>query len=116
VGRSSIISEDVSKKKRILFSPKLLAKIVFADPVLTMDLPPFITAATGMDALTHNMEAYLAKGFHPMCDGIALEGIRLVSDSLVEATHKPTLKSRGQNASRLIDGCRGISKGLGYRT
>ena len=76
VGRSAIISEDVSKKKRILFSPKLLAKIVFADPLLTMELPPFITAATGMDALTHNMEAYLAKGFHPMCDGIALEGIK----------------------------------------
>ena len=67
VGRSAIISEDDTHRKRILFSPKLLAKIIFADPLLTMDLPPFVTAATGMDALTHNMEAFLAKGFHPMC-------------------------------------------------
>nr|MCU0376426.1 iron-containing alcohol dehydrogenase [Chitinophagaceae bacterium] len=71
VGRSAIISEDDTKRKRILFSPKLLAKIVFADPVLTMELPPFVTAATGMDALTHNMEAYIAKGWHPMAEGIA---------------------------------------------
>ena len=54
-----------------------------------MELPDFITASTGMDALTHNMEAYLAKGYHPMCDGIALEGISLISDSLVKATKKP---------------------------
>src|SRR5688572_2950615 len=74
VGRSAIISEDDTHRKRILYSPKLLAKIIFADPLLTLDLPPFITAATGMDALTHNLEAYLAKGFHPLSDGIALEG------------------------------------------
>ncbi len=96
VGRSAIISEDESKKKRILFSPKLMAKIVFADPLLTMELPAFVTAATGMDALTHNMEAYLAKNFHPMCDGIALEGMQLISESLETATHKPDLKSRSK--------------------
>ena len=73
VGRSAIIADDETHRKRILFSPKLLAGIVFADPALTFGLPPFITAATGMDALTHNMEAYLAKNYHPMCDGIALE-------------------------------------------
>jgi len=77
VGRSAIIADDETHQKKILFSPKLLAKIVFADPLLTMDLPPFITAATGMDALTHNMEAYLAKMPHPLCEGIALEGICL---------------------------------------
>ena len=75
VGRSAIISEDDTHRKRILFSPKLLAKIVFADPLLTMELPPFVTAATGMDALTHNLEAYLAKMYHPMCEGIALQGV-----------------------------------------
>src|SRR5580704_10284166 len=96
VGRSAIISEDDSHRKRILFSPKLLAKIVFADPLLTMNLPPFITAATGMDALTHNMEAFLAKGFHPMCDGIALEGMRLVNQSLNSAVNKPDLESRSR--------------------
>jgi len=94
VGRSAIISEDETKRKRILFSPKLLAKIVFADPLLTMDLPPFVTAATGMDALTHNMEGYLAKNYHPLCSGIALEGIKLIHESIVEATHRSDLASR----------------------
>ena len=68
VGRSAIIADDETHQKKILFSPKLLAKIVFADPLLTMELPPAITAATGMDALTHNMEAYLAKMPHPICE------------------------------------------------
>ena len=113
VGRSAIISEDISKKKRILFSPKLLAKIVFADPLLTMELPPFTTAATGMDALTHNMEAYLAKGFHPMCDGIALEGIRLVSESLVTATKNPTVESRAKMLLASLMGAVAFQKGLG---
>ncbi len=113
VGRSAIISEDVSKKKRILFSPKLMAKIVFADPLLTMDLPPFITAATGMDALTHNMEAYMAKGFHPMCDGIALEGIRLISESLERATHDPDVESRAKMLLASLMGAVAFQKGLG---
>ena len=113
VGRSAIISEDNTKKKRILFSPKLLAKIVFADPLLTMELPGFITAATGMDALTHNMEAYLAKGFHPMCDGIALEGISLISDSLISATKKPDVKSRAKMLLASLMGAVAFQKGLG---
>ena len=113
VGRSAIISEDNTKKKRILFSPKLLARIVFADPLLTMELPSFITAATGMDALTHNMEAYLAKGFHPMCDGIALEGISLISDSLVAATTKPDVKSRTKMLLASLMGAVAFQKGLG---
>ena len=113
VGRSAIISEDNTKKKRILFSPKLLARIVFADPLLTMELPSFITAATGMDALTHNMEAYLAKGFHPMCDGIALEGISLISDSLVSATKNPDVKSRAKMLLASLMGAVAFQKGLG---
>ena len=113
VGRSAIISEDITKKKRILFSPKLLARIVFADPLLTMELPGFITAATGMDALTHNMEAYLAKGFHPMCDGIALEGISLISDSLVLATKNPDVKSRAKMLLASLMGAVAFQKGLG---
>ena len=96
VGRSAIISEDDTHRKRILFSPKLMAKIVFADPLLTMELPAFITAATGMDALTHNMEAFIAKNFHPMGGGIALEGIYLISKSIVEAVNKPTLEARSK--------------------
>lgn len=113
VGRSSIISEDESKKKRILFHPKLMAQLVFADPELTMKLPPFITAATGMDALTHNMEAFLAKGFNPMCDGIALEGIRLISRSLVTATHHPDLPSRSTMMMASLMGAVAFQKGLG---
>ena len=113
VGRSSIISEDVSKKKRILFSPKLMARIVFADPMLTMELPPFITAATGMDALTHNMEAYMAKGFHPMCDGIALEGIQLIAESLERAVHRPDLESRAKMLLASLMGAVAFQKGLG---
>ena len=105
VGRSAIISEDDTHRKRILFSPKLLAKIVFADPMLTMELPPFVTAATGMDALTHNLEAYLAKMFHPMCEGIALEGIALINGSLAEAVHRPDLESAQPDAAWVADGC-----------
>jgi len=113
VGRSAIIAEDETHKKRILFSPKLLAKIVFADPVLTMDLPPFITAATGMDALTHNMEAYIAKGFHPLCEGIALEGIALINESIADAVNKPDLASRSKMMIASLMGAVAFQKGLG---
>ncbi len=113
VGRSAIIADDETHQKKILFSPKLMAQIVFADPELTMDLPPFITAATGMDALTHNMEAYLAKNFHPMCDGIALEGISLIKDSLVQATNKPDLGSRSKMLMASMMGAIAFQKGLG---
>ncbi|MNN23010.1 1,3-propanediol dehydrogenase [compost metagenome] len=113
VGRSAIISEDETKKKRILFSPRLMAKIVFADPLLTMDLPPFITAATGMDALTHNMEAYLAKGYHPMCDGIALEGMAMVATSIECATKESDLPSRSKMLLASLMGAVAFQKGLG---
>src|SRR2546423_515775 len=113
VGRSAIISEDDTHRKRILFSPKLLAKIVFADPLLTMELPPFITAATGMDALTHNMEAFIAKGFHPLCEGIALEGIALINQSIIDATNKPDLISRSKMMIASLMGAVAFQKGLG---
>ena len=113
VGRSAIIADDETHQKKILFSPKLLAKIVFADPVLTMDLPPFITAATGMDALTHNMEAFLAKMPHPMCDGIALEGIYLIHQSLEKAVNNPDLESRSKMLIASLMGAVAFQKGLG---
>jgi len=113
VGRSAIISDDETHQKKILFSPKLLAQIVFADPELTMDLPPFITAATGMDALTHNMEAFLAKNPHPICDGIALEGISLIKDSLETATKRPDLESRSKMLIASMMGAIAFQKGLG---
>jgi alcohol dehydrogenase class IV len=113
VGRSAIIADDETHQKKILFSPKLMARIVFADPVLTMDLPAFVTAATGMDALTHNMEAFLAKNLHPLCDGIALEGISLIKDSLVQATNKPDLESRSKMLMASMMGAIAFQKGLG---
>ena len=113
VGRSAIIADDETHQKKILFSPKLLAKIVFADPLLTMTLPPFITAATGMDALTHNMEAYLAKMPHPLCEGIALEGISLINDSLEKAVNKPDLESRSKMLIASLMGAVAFQKGLG---
>jgi alcohol dehydrogenase class IV len=82
VGRSAVISEDTTHVKRVIFSPALLAKVVFADPELTLDLPPKVTAATGLDALTHNVESYLSPAYHPMCDGIALEGARIAARAL----------------------------------
>ena len=85
VGRSSVISDDDTHVKRIIFSPLLLAKAVFADPELTLDLPTLITAATGMDALTHNVESYLSPAYHPLCDGIALEGTRIAARALPAA-------------------------------
>ncbi|MDB5250720.1 MAG: alcohol dehydrogenase [Segetibacter sp.] len=113
VGRSAIIADDETHQKKILFSPKLLAKIVFADPLLTMELPPFITAATGMDALTHNIEAYLAKMPHPFCEGIALEGISLISQSLENAVNQPDLESRSKMLVASMMGAVAFQKGLG---
>ncbi len=113
VGRSAIIADDETHQKKILFSPKLLAKIVFADPLLTMELPAFITAATGMDALTHNMEAFLAKNYHPICDGIALEGMRLINESLETATKNPDVESRSKMLLGSMMGAIAFQKGLG---
>jgi alcohol dehydrogenase class IV len=113
VGRSAIISDDVTHQKKILFSPKLLARIVFADHLLTMELPSFITAATGMDALTHNMEAFLVNMFHPMCDGIALQAISLIQSSLVKAVNQPDLESRSKMLIASLMGAVAFQKGLG---
>jgi alcohol dehydrogenase class IV len=113
VGRSAVISEDDTHRKRILFAPKLLAKMVFADPELTLDLPPFVTAATGMDALTHNMEAYLAKMYHPICDGIALEGMAIIAKNLEKATNSPDIESRTGMMIGSSMGAIAFQKGLG---
>lgn len=114
VGRSSVVSDDDTHIKKIIFSPKLLARAVFADPELTLDLPAQITAATGMDALTHCVEAYLAKGFHPICDGIALEGIRLASQSLRTCVRTPKdIAARTSMMMASMMGAIAFQKGLG---
>ena len=82
--------------KRIVFSPHILAQAVFADPELTLGLPPAVTAATGMDALTHNVESYLSPAYHPLCDGIALEGTRIAARALATAVREPAQPRRPQ--------------------
>ena len=114
VGRSAIISDDKTHQKKVIFAPQLLAKIILADPLLTLALPRHITAATGVDALVHNVEAYLVDSFHPMCDGIALEGIRLINESLISAVNDPSnIKSRTQMLIASTMGAVAFQKGLG---
>jgi alcohol dehydrogenase class IV len=114
VGRSTVISDDQTHVKKIIFSPKLLARAVFADPELTIALPAKVTAATGMDALTHCVESYLAKDYHPICDGIALEGLSLVARNLKKCVDTPNdLNARGAMLMAAIMGAVAFQKGLG---
>ena len=114
VGRSSVISEEVSHIKRVIFSPKILASVVFADPELTLGLPASVTAATGMDALTHNVESYLSPAYHPLCDGIALEGTRIAARALVTAVREPgNLQARADMMMSSMMGAIAFQKDLG---
>jgi alcohol dehydrogenase class IV len=114
VGRSSVIGDDVTHVKKIVFSPALLAKAVFADPELTLDLPPAITAATGMDALTHNVESYLSPAWHPLCDGIAVEGVRIAARALPAAVaNGHDLDARGDMLMCAMMGAIAFQKDLG---
>jgi alcohol dehydrogenase class IV len=114
VGRSSVISEDDTHIKRIIFSPALLAQAVFADPELTLDLPSSVTAATGMDALTHNVESYLSPAYHPLCDGIAVEGVRIAAAALPRAVRDGhDLQARGDMLMASMMGAIAFQKDLG---
>jgi alcohol dehydrogenase class IV len=114
VGRSSVVSENTTHIKRVVFSPKLLAKAVFADPELTLALPPAVTAATGMDAVTHNVESYLSPAYHPLCDGIALEGTRIAARALATAVREPgNLQARGDMMMASMMGAIAFQKDLG---
>ena len=114
VGRSSVISENKSKQKKIIYSPRLMPEVVLCDPCLTFGLPASITAATGVDALTHLIEAYVAKGHHPMCEGIALKGVKLVAENLVLATREPqNLAARSGMMAASLMGAVAFQKGLG---
>ena len=114
VGRSAVVSEDATHVKRVVFSPRLLARKVFADPELTLALPPHVTAATGMDALTHNIESYLSPAYHPLCDGIALEGTRIAARSLRTAVAEPgNLAARGDMLMSSMMGAIAFQKDLG---
>jgi alcohol dehydrogenase class IV len=114
VGRSSVVSEDGTHLKRVVFSPKILARKVFADPELTLGLPAHVTAATGMDALTHNIESYLSPAYHPLCDGIALEGARIGARSLLRAVQSPEdLTARSDMMMSSMMGAIAFQKDLG---
>ena len=114
VGRSSVVSEDDTHVKRVVFSPKILARAVFADPELTLALPPAITAATGMDALTHNVESYLSPAYHPLCDGIALEGTRIAARALAAAVAEPgNVQARADMMMASMMGAIAFQKDLG---
>tara|TARA_Y100000741_G_C18258959_1_gene559941 strand:- start:1538 stop:2695 length:1158 start_codon:yes stop_codon:yes gene_type:complete len=113
-GRASAIINKLTGEKKIIFHPKFLPSIVILDPVLTIDLPPSLTAATGMDALAHNLEAFCAPGFHPMADGIALEGIKLIKKSLLAAfKNGKDLKARNDLLAAACMGSTAFQKGLG---
>ena len=113
-GRASVILNEKTGIKNIIFHPKLLPSIVILDPTLTLELPKKITAATGMDALAHNLEAYCAPGFHPMADGIALEGMRLINKWLLEAVKDgKNLEARMNMLTAASMGSTAFQKGLG---
>ena len=114
VGRSSVVSENDTHVKRTVFSPQILAKMVFADPELTLGLPAAVTAATGIDALTHNIESYLSPAYHPLCDGIALEGTRIAAAALRTAVLEPgNLKARSDMMMSSMMGAIAFQKDLG---
>ena len=114
VGRSSVISEEETHVKRVIFAPAILAKVVFGDPELTLGLPPAVTAATGMDALTHNIESYLSPAYHPLCDGIALEGTRIGARALLMAVREPgNVQARADMMMSSMMGAIAFQKDLG---
>jgi alcohol dehydrogenase class IV len=113
-GRASVILNEDTGVKNIIFHPKFLPSIVILDPVLTLGLPAKITAATGMDALAHNLEAFCAPGFHPMADGIALEGMRLINKWLIEAVNNGSnIEARMNMLTAASMGSTAFQKGLG---
>jgi alcohol dehydrogenase class IV len=114
VGRASVILDESTHQKKIIFHPKMLPVVVIADPELTVGLPPRITAATGMDALAHCLEAYCASGFHPLADGIALEGMRLIKEWLPTAVKDgKNVAARAHMLAAASMGATAFQKGLG---
>ena len=113
-GRASVILNEDTGIKKIIFHPKFLPSIVILDPILTLNLPPKITAATGMDALAHNLEAYFSPTYHPMADGIALEGIKIIYNWLLEAfKNGKNVEARMNMLTAASMGSTAFQKGLG---
>lgn len=114
VGRAGVLTDTVSHTKKIIFHPQMMPRVVICDPELTVGMPPKITAGTGMDALSHCLEAYCAPGYHPMADGIALEGMRLLKHALPRVlSHPDDIDARGDMMSAALMGATAFQKGLG---
>ncbi|MFA6220110.1 MAG: iron-containing alcohol dehydrogenase [Erythrobacter sp.] len=114
VGRAGVVTDSVAHVKKVIFHPKMMPQVVICDPGLSVGMPPFITAGTGLDALSHCLEAYCAPGYHPMAEGIAVEGIRLVREWLPVAYAEPdNLEARGHMLSAAAMGATAFQKGLG---
>ncbi len=114
VGRAGVITDEATHTKKVIFHPLMMPRIVIADPELTVGMPAFITIGTGMDALAHCLEAYCAPGYHPMADGIAVEGMRLVFENLPKVVLDPSnVEARGHMMSAAAMGATAFQKGLG---
>lgn len=114
VGRASVITNEATHEKKIIFHPKMLPAAVISDPELTIGLPPHITAATGVDAFVHCFEAFCAPGYHPLADGIALEGMRLVAANLPRAyKNGKNIEARAHMLAAASMGAAAFQKGLG---
>jgi alcohol dehydrogenase class IV len=114
VGRAGVITQEATHTKKVIFHPKMMPRVVIIDPELTVGMPPAITAGTGMDALAHCLEAYCAPSYHPIAEGIAVEGMRLVFENLPKAVANGNdLDARGHMMSAAAMGAAAFQKGLG---
>lgn len=114
VGRASVIKDEAARLKRIIFHPAMMPRLVIADPALTVGLPPGLTAAVGMDALSHNLEAFFAPAYHPLARGVAVEGARLVKDWLALAVRDgANIEARAHMLAAAEAGATAFQRGLG---
>lgn len=114
VGRAGVVTDEATHVKKVIFHPRMMPQIAICDPQLTLGMPAALTAGSGMDALSHCLEAYCAPGYHPLADGIALEGIRLVKESLARAFRSPgDLAARAHMMAAATMGATAFQKGLG---
>ena len=114
VGRAAVVTNEKTHTKKIIFHPGMLPKVTICDPELTVGMPPIITAGTGMDAFSHALEAYCVDSYHPLADGIAVEGVRLVKENLVAAVKDgKNIEARAHMMAAAAAGATAFQKGLG---
>jgi len=114
VGRAGVITDETTHTKKVIFHPLMMPKVVILDPELTVGMPRFITVGTGFDALAHCLEAYCGPGYHPLADGIAVEGVRLALENLPKVVANPhDIEARGHMMSAAAMGATSFQKALG---